>query len=71
MITSQEIGELATAMAKAQAVIKNPTKEKENPFFKNSKGDASRPRGLIAFGPRCQPNQSLCSKSRRLTATTT
>jgi len=42
MITSQEIGELAAAMAKAQAAIENPVKEKENAFFKNNRGVAAR-----------------------------
>lgn len=48
VITSQEIGELAAAMAKAQAVIENPIKEKENTFFKNSKGGASHYADLAA-----------------------
>jgi len=37
--TSQEINELATALAEAQGEIQNPSKENENPFFKSKYAD--------------------------------
>lgn len=40
--TSDDIGELAGAMAKAQAAIANPTKTRENAFFKNGAGKPSK-----------------------------
>lgn len=35
MKTSETIGKLAMAMAKSQALIKQPLKDKDNPFFKS------------------------------------
>jgi hypothetical protein len=39
MRSSEQIGDLAAAMAKAQGVIKNPSKDKTNPHFKNKYAD--------------------------------
>lgn len=42
MISSEEINELAAAMAKAQATIHNPAKTRENPFFKKADGSSTK-----------------------------
>lgn len=39
MRTSEQINEIAAALAKAQAAIKNPAKESENPHFKSRYAD--------------------------------
>jgi hypothetical protein len=39
MQTSEHIHEIAAALAKAQAVIQNPAKDKENPHFKSKYAD--------------------------------
>lgn len=39
MAQSQEINELATALAKAQASVRNPSKDKHNPHFKSKYAD--------------------------------
>lgn len=39
MNTSEQVNEIAAALAKAQAVIQNPTKGKENPHFKSRYAD--------------------------------
>lgn len=36
---SEQIGDLAAALAAAQGAMENPTKDKENPFFKSSYAD--------------------------------
>lgn len=39
MKTSTELGELATALSKAQGIIQNPNKDAANPFFKSKYAD--------------------------------
>jgi hypothetical protein len=49
MNSSEQIGELAAALAKAQSEIQNPAKESVNPHFKNSYADIAS--GLNAVRP--------------------
>lgn len=49
MKTSEQINELAAALAKAQATIKNPSKDKKNPHFKSSYADIAS--GLEVIRP--------------------
>jgi hypothetical protein len=49
MKTSEQINEIAKAMAEAQGVIKNPAKDKTNPHFKNTYADISS--GLDVIRP--------------------
>ena len=47
MNKSEEINELAGAMAKAQATIHNPGKKADNPFFKSKYADLAEVLGVI------------------------
>lgn len=49
MNTSEQIGEIATALAKAQGELKNPVKSAENPHFRNRYADLAS--GLDAIKP--------------------
>lgn len=49
MHTSEQINEIAAALAKAQAVIQNPAKDKINPHFKSSYADLAS--GLDVIRP--------------------
>lgn len=49
MNTSEQINEIAAALAKAQAVIKNPAKDKKNPHFKSNYADLAS--GLEVIRP--------------------
>jgi hypothetical protein len=54
MQTSDQINELASAMAKAQSVIKNPQKDKKNPHFKATYADIAS--GLDVIRPALSSN---------------
>ena len=54
MESSEEINEIAAAMAKAQAMIQNPKKENENPHFKSKYADLAS--GLNAIRPALSAN---------------
>jgi hypothetical protein len=47
MKTSEQINEIATAMAKAQGQIQNPAKDKDNPFFKSKYADLAEVLNVI------------------------
>lgn len=49
MNTSEQIGDIAAALAKAQAELKNPAKTSENPHFRNRYADLAS--GLDAIRP--------------------
>ena len=47
MKTSEQINEIATALAKAQGEIQNPAKDKDNPFFKSKYADLAEVLNVI------------------------
>ena len=47
MKTSNEINEIATALAAAQGEIENPTKNADNPFFKSKYADLAEVLGVV------------------------
>jgi hypothetical protein len=54
MNTSEQINEIAAAMAKAQAVIENPKKDSDNPHFKSKYADLAS--GLVCVRPALSAN---------------
>jgi hypothetical protein len=47
MKTSEQINEIATALSKAQGIIQNPAKDKDNPFFKTKYADLAEVLSVI------------------------